>query len=298
MNCIRDLIRIAALSLVLAAGSASAKEVRIGHGPLALRATLDLAPSKSIAEGLVILVHGTMGHRDMDVMRHFRSLLAERGHSTLAINFSLGVDAREGMFDCGVPSRHRTEDSLPEIDAWIRWAATGGAGPVTLLGFSRGAQQAAWYAAQRPHVALQRVVLLAPIFAGDPARNYQTRFGTPLAPLLQRAAALRDQGRAGELLASVGFLNCDSTSVSAQSFLSYYDPARDGEPDATVPRLRLPTLIVAAGADTIVRDLPSRIAPAVDGVRIRIVVIDGADHFFRDLYGEDAADAVAAFLRR
>ena len=26
------------------------------------------------------------------------------------------------------------------------------------------------------------------------------------------------------------------------------------------------------------------------------VVIDGADHFFHDLYGEEAADAIAKFL--
>jgi hypothetical protein len=26
-------------------------------------------------------------------------------------------------------------------------------------------------------------------------------------------------------------------------------------------------------------------------------VIDGADHFFHDLYGEEAADAVAKFLK-
>ena len=28
------------------------------------------------------------------------------------------------------------------------------------------------------------------------------------------------------------------------------------------------------------------------------VVIDGATHFFLDLYGEEAADAIAAFLKK
>lgn len=299
MNRLLDWIRAIAFALAIAASSAAgAAEVRTDHGPLALRATLELAPGKSLADGVVILIHGTMGHRDMEVMRLFRRLLAERGHSTLAVNLSLALSAREGMFDCAVPSRHRAEDTLPEIDAWIEWAVRQGAGRLTVLGFSRGGQQAAWYAARQPHSRLARLVLLAPIFAGDPAANYQTRFGAPLAPLLQRARALEAQGRGDELLTGIGFLNCDSTSASARSFLSYYDPAREAEPDATLPRLKVPTLVVAAGGDTIVRDLPRRVAAAVDGKGIRMAVIDGADHFFRDLYGEDAADAINAFLRQ
>jgi pimeloyl-ACP methyl ester carboxylesterase len=291
-------VLIFALALAAgAAGAAGATEVRTSHGGLTLRATLETAPGKSLADGLVILVHGTMGHRDMEVMRLFRRLLAERGHGTLAINLSLAVDARTGMFDCATPSRHRAEDTLAELDAWIEWAVRQGAGRLTVLGFSRGGQQAAWYAARQPHPRLARLVLLAPIFAGDPAAHYQTRFGTPLAPLLQRARTLDRQGRGGELLTGIGFLNCEQTSASARSFLSYYAPARDGEPLATLPRLKVPTLVVAAGGDTIVRDLPRRVAAAVDGKRIRLVVIDGADHFFRDLYGEDAADAIDAFLR-
>lgn len=35
-----------------------------------------------------------------------------------------------------------------------------------------------------------------------------------------------------------------------------------------------------------------------DGPRLRSTVVSGADHFFHDLYGEDAADAIDAFLRR
>jgi len=59
----------------------------------------------------------------------------------------------------------------------------------------------------------------------------------------------------------------------------------------------VPVLVVVAGGDEIVRDAARRIAPLADGRRVRMEVIAGADHFFRDLFGEDAADAVHAFLR-
>jgi pimeloyl-ACP methyl ester carboxylesterase len=291
---------VRACSLLLAlvvGGSAGATEVRLTHGALTLRATLELAAARSLADGLLILVHGTMGHRDMEAMRLLRRTLGERGHSTLAINLSLGVDAREGMFDCAVPSRHRADDALAEIDAWIRWARDQGVGRLGLVGFSRGGQQAAWYAAQTTHPQLSRLILLAPTFAADAAGAYASRFGAPLEPLLQRAQALERQGRGDELLAGVGFLNCESTSASARALLSYYRPAAAAEPDAALRRVRVPTLVVVAGADAIVPDLARRLAASLDGRLVRAVTIDGADHFFRDLYGEDAADAIDAFLR-
>ena len=63
-------------------------------------------------------------------------------------------------------------------------------------------------------------------------------------------------------------------------------------PAAALAGIGRPTLVVIAGNDEIVPDLESRL-PA----KTRHVVIEGSDHFFRDLNGEDAADAIAEFLR-
>jgi pimeloyl-ACP methyl ester carboxylesterase len=276
------------------AGAAAASEVTLPHGAVTLRATLDLARGRTVADGVVLMVHGTMGHRDMEVMRHFRQLLGEKGYSTLAINLSLGLDRREGMYDCALPSRHRAEDALAEIGAWMDWAARQGARRVTLLGFSRGAQQAAWYAAGRPHASLARLVLLVPIFPSDFAGRYAARFGKPLAPLLDQARSAQPR----TLLRGIGFLNCDDTAASAEAVLSYYAAPPASELAATLRRVGVPTLVVVAGADQIVVDLDKRIAPLVDGRRVRMTLVPGADHFLRDLYGEDAADAIHDFLRQ
>jgi pimeloyl-ACP methyl ester carboxylesterase len=280
-----------------AAGGAAAAEVTLVHGGLTLRGTLELARGRALADGIVLMVHGTMGHRDMETMRHLRRLLREKGHGTLAVNLSLGLDRREGMFDCAMPSTHRAADALDEIGAWLDWAAGEGARRVVLLGFSRGAQQAAWFAAERGHRSLAAVVMLAPIFAGDLAGSYATRFGRPLAPILAQAREMAARGEGGKLLAGVGFLNCEQAAASAESFLSYYAPAAASELPATLPRIAAPTLVVAAGGDEVVRELDKRIARFVDGTRVRVRVIPGSDHFFRDLYGEDAVDAIDAFLK-
>ena len=53
-----------------------------------------------------------------------------------------------------------------------------------------------------------------------------------------------------------------------------------------------PTLVVVAGKDEIVPDLGRKLPS-----QVQRVVIEGSGHFFPDLYGEDAADAIAAFLK-
>lgn len=286
-----------AAAMCTAASDATARDVALTHAGLTLGAALELAAGRTLADGAVVMVHGTMAHRSMDAMRHLRRLLHEKGHNTLSINLSLARDRREGMFDCAWPSTHRAEDALVEIGLWVDWLKREGAGRVTLLGFSRGGQQAAWFAAQSPPGALDAVVLLAPIVAGDLAGRYMARFGVPIEPLLARARALQSAGKGGELLRGVGFLNCDRADVSADAFLSYYAPPPASELVATLPRIAAPVLVVVAGGDEIVPDLDKRIAPAADGKRVRVKVIPGADHFFRDLYGEDAVDAVDEFLR-
>ena len=53
-----------------------------------------------------------------------------------------------------------------------------------------------------------------------------------------------------------------------------------------------PTLVIVAGRDDMVPDLPAKLPSEV-----KPVVIDGASHFFLDLYGEEAADLIAKFLK-
>lgn len=207
----------AAAAMCTAASNAAAWSVAWTHAGVPLGAALELAAGRTPADGAAVMVHGTMAHRDMDELRHLRRLLQEKGHSTLSIDPSLGRDRPEGMFDCAWPNTHRAEDALVALGPWLDSLKREGAGRTTLLGFSRGGQQAEWFAAQSPPGALDAVVLLAPI---------------------------------------------------------------------------------VAGGDEVVPDLDKRIAPATDGKRVRVKVIPGADHSFRDPYGEDAVDAVDEFLRR
>jgi pimeloyl-ACP methyl ester carboxylesterase len=295
----RALALVAALGLLVACPAAG-EEVALRHGGLTLNGTLELAAGRALADGLVLMVHGTMQHSDFSTLRHFRALLREKGYSTLAVNLALGIDGRRGMYDCARPSTHGLGDAVPEIGAWLDWLAGRGAKRVVLFGFSRGGHQAAWFAAERDHPSLASLVLLAPINPGELAAAplYEAQFGKPLQPLLERARALVKSGQGAAVLRNVAFLNCPQTAVSAESFLSYYAPDPALELPALLARVKKPVLVVVAGADQMVRDLDRKLAPLAHGGRVRLAVVPGADHFFRDLFGEDAVDEIARFLHR
>ena len=114
------------------------------------------------------------------------------------------------------------------------------------------------------------------------AEIYKRAFGHDLAPEIEEARKAPLQQR------TVDFLTCKQAPVLNATFLDGYSEM----PPRLAAKTGHPTLVVVAGKDEVVPDLAKRLPSDV-----KPVVIDGADHFFHDLYGEDAADAVAKFLK-
>jgi pimeloyl-ACP methyl ester carboxylesterase len=251
-------------------------------GLLTLNANLVVPAGKTIADGnVVILLHGTLSDYRQQTIAALQKNLAARGVNSLAINLSLGIDNRLGPRACNVVHDYALAGAKREVNLWVEWLKAQHAARVDLLGFSYGGAEVAAMAPELPNV--RRLVLLAPAFITEveQADAYQTAFGHPLAPEI---AAAR---KAPLQKFTVDFLTCKQAPVLGATFLDGYAQL--------APRLAAktghPTLVVVAGKDEVVPDLKKRLPSDVHPV-----VIDGASHFFLDLYGEDAADAIAKFL--
>jgi len=288
---------LAAIVLVLcfAIGAAAAAEVKIKHGGLTLNARLTMADGKALKDGVVLMVHGTLAHNAMDTIQNLTDVLAERGLNTLAINLSLGIDDRHGMYDCAVAHRHKHLDALDEIGAWMGWLDSKGAGPVVLFGHSRGGNQAARFAAEVGHGLLKRLVLMAPATGGGDG-GFEKRHGFPLAGVLAKAEAMVKAGRGAEIMAKAGLLYCPGVDVTAASFVAYYRPDPRRDTSVVLKKIKVPVLVIAGGKDTVVPDVAEKVKPQADGKRLRLATVDDADHFFLDLYAEDVADLMEEFL--
>lgn len=282
----------------LFAGTTLAEEVTLSHGGVKLNANLALAPGKTLAAGVVLITHGTLAHNGMETISALQQAFKDQGRNTLAINLSLGLDNRHGMYECATPHTHRHTDALDEIGAWLGWLKQQGAKEVVLLGHSRGGNQTAWFAAERPDPAVKAVVLLAPMTWSEDyaAKDYQTRYGKPLKPALERAQTLVKAGKGGALLQHTDFIYCTDTSANAAAFVSYYAPDLRQDTPHLLPKIARPTLVIAGSEDTVVADIAQKTQLLADGKRLQLKVIEGADHFFRDLYADEVAEAVGAFL--
>jgi len=58
----------------------------------------------------------------------------------------------------------------------------------------------------------------------------------------------------------------------------------------------VPTLVVIADADEAVPDLTAKMTDSVEEGRIDMMVVEGADHMFMDLFLFDVADAAVEFF--
>ena len=55
-------------------------------------------------------------------------------------------------------------------------------------------------------------------------------------------------------------------------------------------------LEIAGSEDRISEGLIEQIEPKVENDRLKLLIVDGADHFFRDLFLEDVADEMVDFV--
>lgn len=290
---------VAGLVLALVSG-AQAEEVRTRLRGVTLNGELVLTGGKQLEDGVTLLVHGTLAHNKMELIANLQRLLAARGVSTLAINLSLGLSDRHGFFDCGRLHTHRYGDAVEEISAWVGWLKNQGVLDIAIAGHSMGGAQVAAFAAGNDDPAIVAYVLLAPA-TFDPARvaeAYRARYEADLPDIVTRAQARVRAGGDGDWLPGIGFLTCENATVTAGTFLSYYAPAVARDTPTLLRRIATRTLVVVAGADALMPELAAAVAP-FDGTReISVKTVEGADHFFLDLFAEDASDVIAAFLTR
>lgn len=273
----------ATVGLLLAALPASAEPVQLKPGQIRLNGNLELPPGKKVSDGVALILHGTFSHDKQETIAALQENLKKRGIASLAITLSLGVDNREGPRACGLLHDYALAGIRREVAAWMAWLHADGARAIDLIGFSRGGAQIASLA---PHLTpVGRVVLMAPAFAtaDEQAGAYQRNFGHPLAEPLAEAQKSPLQKF------NVDFLLCKDAPVLGATFLDGYQEL--------LPQLAAETqhatLVVVAGKDEIVPDLARKLPS-----QVQKVVIDGSGHFFPDLDGDEAADAIAGFLER
>lgn len=296
----QSLLPVIGLALLLATSSipVQGEEVTLEHQGLTLNANLETTGTDWPRGAVVLMTHGTLAHGGMETLHGLQVAFRERGISSLSLTLSLGLDKRHGMYDCQIPHQHQLTDAIAEIGAWLGWLQKQGATRVALLGHSRGGNQSARFMAEHPEAPIGVLILIAPDTWNDTEteKDYRQRYGKELAPRLEQASQLVSAGRGGTLLEHLDFLYCPDTSATASAMISYYAPDPRLDTPRLIPEIKVPVLVIAGSEDKIAQNLVEKVLPLADGQRVQLIVLEGADHFFRDLYADDIGDAVQALL--
>ena len=285
------------LAVTMPSMGAEAAEITLEYRDLTLNANLELAEGQDLAAGVVLILHGMTAHNQMEIIEASQASLLENGYSSLAINLSLDIDNRKGFFDCSWTHTHEADDAVDELAVWVQWLRQKGVKKIVLLGHSRGANQTMIYAVERDEPEITHVVLLAPNTTLNGKRQYEARFGSNFDDNLARVKSMVESGRGDELIEKFDFFFCPKTTISANSFYSYYRyDDRFLAFDRYLPRMPRPTLVIVGTDDDLQPNIPEHVAPYVDGERIRLEEIEDAGHFFRDLNIEEAIEIAIDFI--
>jgi len=278
-------LRFAACGGILAmfiAAPVLANKVTIESGSYTLNGDIVPVGGQQLNGRVVLIVHGTLGHKDMELIEALQSVFMESGQASLAINLSLNIDDREGFYPCDALHTHKFDDAVDEIEAWIRWLTEQGARQIVLLGHSRGANQVVKHVLQGVRSA-QMAILLAPSVT-DAIAN---------ADVLQTI----DSASTDDTLEGIDFLHCKNTNVLASTYLSYYGPAADNDTIVLLQTVTVPTLVLSGSQDEVVPNLATRMSE-IENPLVTHIEISGAGHFFRDLFMYDVVDSVIEFMTR
>lgn len=233
---------------------------------------------------VILLVHGLFQtHKMREPIGVQREAWLSEGYPVLAITLSLGIDNRTQPYDCSKPLDHDYELNLKEIGRWVEWLKDKGVKSIVLAGHSFGGQQVILYASTAKDSSIKGVIALAP--ANGVPREHK---------LLEKAKKLVKDGK-GNTLLKTNFFYCNDVKVSARTLWSYY--GIDKNIGKALKKIDVPVLVAVGGMDERTPDLDKFLKPFIkEKKNMEIVVIDFADHFFRDLAAEDLSTVTLEFL--
>lgn len=285
-------------SLLSVSGLTSAQEVKQTYQGNTLNANLVYADGKSYGDKVVLLLHGTLTHNGRSTYADLQNNLAKEGITSLSMNLSLGLNDRHGEYECATPHTHKHTDAIAEIGVWMEWLKQQGVKQVSVMGHSRGGNQIAWYVSEKDSDSVNKIILLAPATGEQQSgKEYQKKYGKPLASVLKKAQDMVKAGKGKELMKDTDFIYCEKTQVTAEAFVDYYEAKPKFDTPTVLKSIKKPALVIVGSEDTVVPELPKRLETIKGQKNVTITTIDGGDHLFIDLANEDVAAAVAKFIK-
>ncbi|MDA7841368.1 alpha/beta hydrolase [Gammaproteobacteria bacterium] len=288
--------------LVLFSIHGSTEPVEIKYNSITLNGFYSSQSEKS--KSIAIILHGTRGHQNLELISSLRDSLLDNGVDSLTINLSYGINNRVNDFlSCDIEHKHKQSDSQYEIKLWYEYIKKMGYKKIYLIGHSRGGLDIINFYENldsQHQESVDSIFLLAPISETweSSISRYKENYDIDINDLVkQKPKKLK-----------INFLGCEDATVYSDSFLDYYLIGGDGHffsSEATRfsdKGLNL-HLFSTSGKVYVITASEDTIAPNTYGIvrdvitknkekNIELYQVDGANHFFRDFYFDDLTEII------
>ena len=239
------------------------------------------------SESIFIILHGTRGHKNLELISMLRESLNDNGFDSISINLSYGIKNRKDDFlPCDIEHKHLVSDSLNEIKAWYDHSIKLGYKKIHLIGHSRGGSDMLNFYEKLDHTdksIIDLVFLLAPSSDSneDHLQKYMEDYQIDI-------KSIDDDD-----ILKINFLGCNDAQVNGISFKSYY---YNFDNMSTIDALKTTTAnthVITASEDNIVPLTHEKVKISEElNENVKLYRVDGADHFFRDFYFDDLFEIV------
>lgn len=226
----------------------------------------------------VLILHGFLQTQNFFTVKRLHDSLSGDDYHLLSPTLSLGIDRRAQSLGCEAMHLHALDDDVEEVRQWVTWLHQRHGKPVVLIGHSAGGLVLTRYMQAFPQAPVEQAILI----------SLSDLRGAALSePAAGSGAASDDQALTHFQL---GF--CQRYLSTPAAFRSY----RDWNALRVLAVLQQSASRVAV----ILGSADDRIAPAwrqqlISG-GVRIVEVEGADHFFDSAHEFDLLDAVESLL--
>jgi pimeloyl-ACP methyl ester carboxylesterase len=243
-------------------------------------------------ESIALLLHGTRGHQNLELISSLRESLLDIGIDSLSINLSYGIEDRNNDFlPCDIHHQHTVKDSLDEIKLWYKFISNKGYTKLYLIGHSRGALDILnFYLNERDDLMNPDIIfLLAPIIDSDYDHkiNYQANHNIDI-----ESINIKDN-------LSINFLGCEKALVSGKTFKSYYYNPETKSLTEALESSSIQIRVITGSEDTITPNTHQAVQDLVSvNKNIRLFQIEDSDHFFRDFYFDDLMEIISTEVEK
>tara|TARA_B100000945_G_C20305682_1_gene560234 strand:+ start:52 stop:936 length:885 start_codon:yes stop_codon:yes gene_type:complete len=238
---------------------------------------------------VAIAIHGTRGFKTMEVISVLSDNLLDLKIDTIAPNISYGINNRQNEFlSCDIEHLHNRYSNIDEIVRWFLFALEKDYQEIILIGHSRGGQDV-MHAYRKiledyPNESkkISSIVLLAPLTdnMNDISNHIKKSSNMTISEVLNKDK---------NAVIQIDFMNCANVNVKVSSFLSYYNLSSHEEMTHILKNVAINTYIFSASEDEFAPKTHSKIS-GINNTYVKLMKIDGSDHFFRDLYLDEVIE--------